>query len=124
MRRQCVIITGTVLSCISLQISRMSTYPHEMPVNSSSPFQVALLNRTIVIEDPEEHVRGLIRAHFRPVVRAVLVGIAGNAPTSTAQNLVDLLMALVSRSLEECRVWIPGILFSVRKHFEINGINR
>lgn len=28
-------------------------------------------------------------------------------------NLVDLLLALVSRDLEDCRVWVPDILFSV-----------
>ena len=74
--------------------------------------QVALLNRTIVVEDPDEHIRTLIKTHFRPVLRAVLRGIAGGAPTSTAQNLVDLLLALVSRDLEDCKVWVPEILFS------------
>lgn len=65
------------------------------------------------MEDPEEHIRNLIKTHFRPVVRAVLCGIAGGAPTSTAQNLVDLLLALVSRDMEDCRSWVPGILLSV-----------
>lgn len=67
-----------------------------------------------MIEDPEEHIRSFIRTHFRPVIRAVLCGIAGGAPTSTAQNLVDLLLALVSRDLDDCRVWVPEILYSVR----------
>ncbi|KAH8115086.1 ARM repeat-containing protein [Phellopilus nigrolimitatus] len=79
---------------------------------SACKFLVYLINRTVPVETLEERGRQLAHVHGRSVLRAVLCGIAGGAPTSTAQNLVDLLMAMVTRCLEECRLWVPQILFS------------
>lgn len=76
--------------------------------------QTFLVSKTIPVENLEEQGRALIRAHGRPVLRAVLIGIAGGAP-STAMNLVDLLLALVTRCLDECKVWIPQIMHSVSR---------
>ncbi|EJD04736.1 ARM repeat-containing protein [Fomitiporia mediterranea MF3/22] len=75
-------------------------------------FLVYLIQRTVSVESLEEQGRALVRTHFRPVVRAVLCGIGGSSPTSTAQNLVDLLLALVTRCPNECKAWVPEILFS------------
>ena len=74
--------------------------------------QVFLISKTIPIEGLEEQGRALIRAHGRPILQAVLIGIAAGAP-STAMNLVDLLVQLVTRCFDECKVWIPQILYSV-----------
>lgn len=77
------------------------------------------MNRTVAVEALEEKGRNLVRTHFKPVLKAVLVGIAGGAPTSTAQNLVDLLLALVMRCPDECKKWVPEILFAVRDLFPL-----
>ena len=88
----------------------MYDYAH---TNSFLAFQVYLINRTVSVEALEDQGRALVRSQFRPVLRAVLCGIAGGSPTSTAQNLVDLLLALITRCPNEARAWVPEILFSV-----------
>ncbi|KAI5120002.1 hypothetical protein M0805_008463 [Coniferiporia weirii] len=79
---------------------------------SACKFLVYVMNRTVGVEALAEQGRALVQTHGRAILRAVLCGIAGGAPTSTAQNLVDLLVALVTRCLDECRAWVPQILFS------------
>ncbi|OCB89261.1 ARM repeat-containing protein [Sanghuangporus baumii] len=79
---------------------------------SACKFLVYLINRSLSSAELEEKARTLVQTRFQPVVKSVLCGIAGASPTSTTQNLVDLLLALVSRCPNEMRVWVPEILFS------------
>ncbi|KAL5498163.1 hypothetical protein ACEPAH_2293 [Sanghuangporus vaninii] len=79
---------------------------------SACKFLVYLINRSLSSAELEEKARTLVQTRFRPVVKSILCGIAGASPTSTTQNLVDLLLALVSRCPNEMRVWVPEILFS------------
>ncbi|THH07205.1 hypothetical protein EW145_g3549 [Phellinidium pouzarii] len=79
---------------------------------SACKFLVYLINRTVAVESLAEQGRALMYTHGLAIMRAVLCGIAGVAPTSTAQNLVDLLVVMVTRCLDESKVWIPQVLFS------------
>lgn len=55
-------------------------------------------------------------------MHAILSGIAGVAPSSTTQNLVELLSVMNSRLSDECKAWIPEVLFSVRPHLSYASV--
>ena len=71
------------------------------------------INRTIPVETLAEQSKAVLRVHGRAILHAILCGIAGASPNSTSQNLVDLMVVIVQRCLDECKVWVPEILFAV-----------
>lgn len=47
------------------------------------------------------------------LMRAVLFGLAGVSPRSTTPNLVELLIALLTRCVSEAQGWLREIMFDV-----------
>ena len=62
----------------------------------------------------EPLARPLLQRHGRNILHVLLRGLAGLAPSSTVQNLIELLATMNSRLADECRAWIPEVLFAVR----------
>jgi len=92
---------------------RALTLQERYSLVAACTFIVRFINRTITVETLSEQGKAVIRAHGRSILHAILCGIAGASPSSTSQNLVDLLVVLVQRCTEECRVWVPEVLFAV-----------
>jgi hypothetical protein len=75
--------------------------------------QQLFLQRALSADTLTEQTDLLIRTYGRPLVSALLFGIAGAAPRSSAPNLADLLAKLISARSELCRMWMTEVLFSV-----------
>jgi hypothetical protein len=75
--------------------------------------QTTLINRTCIKGELAKAKEMLVQTHGRPILRAVLHGIAGVAPRSAVPNLIDVLSTMLTRFLQECRVWIPEVLVDV-----------
>ncbi|KAJ7600482.1 armadillo-type protein [Mycena floridula] len=54
----------------------------------------------------------LLEPHGRPILTAVLSGIAGAVPRSVMPNLCELFGILLKRWVDQCKVWVREILFS------------
>ena len=55
----------------------------------------------------------LIQSHGKAILRAVLHGFAGVVPRSVMPNMIEVLSTMISHCLQECRIWIPEILYAV-----------
>lgn len=59
----------------------------------------------------------LAQNYGKVIVRGALTALAGSAPRSATQNIVDLLSALSMRFPAETRSWVSEVLFDVRVDF-------
>ncbi|KAJ6620534.1 armadillo-type protein [Mycena sp. CBHHK59/15] len=75
-------------------------------------FLGCLIHRTSLYDELAAQRQHLVQLHGRAIMRAVLCGFAGVAPRTTGPNLIELLSALLTRFPNECRVWIPEILYA------------
>ncbi|EIN05146.1 ARM repeat-containing protein [Punctularia strigosozonata HHB-11173 SS5] len=79
---------------------------------SASTFLASLVNRTSSSDEVTEMKDTLALTYGYAILRAILSGFAGLAPRSCTPNLIELLSTLLSRWPEQCRTWIPQILFA------------
>jgi len=75
-------------------------------------FLTTLIYRSVLLDELAEDRKRLLQTHGRSIMRAVLRGIAGVAPRSVCPNLIEILSTLLTRCSEDCRVWIPEILYA------------
>lgn len=107
--RRCLYLPRSSLTLASFLNSSLTT-------NNRKRFffsQITLINKTVPTEPLAPLGRALMERHGKFVIRAVLSGVAGVAPTSTTQNLVELLTTMNSRVFEGCKMWIPEVIFAV-----------
>jgi hypothetical protein len=77
-------------------------------------FQSSLVTNTAKNGALAEQKETLARAYGWLVVNGLLAALAGSAPRSATQNLVELLSAFSLRYPAETRVWVSEVLFAVR----------
>lgn len=63
--------------------------------------------------DLEAEAEVLMEGYGKGIMRAVIYDIAGVAPRSALQNVVEVLTNVMSKRRERGRVWMQEILFSV-----------
>ena len=85
-------------------------YAHTIIRNEN---QSGLINRIYQNEEFSDAGRAFIVTHGLQLIRAVLCGFVGSAPASTTQNLIELLSLMVTKFSNECKQWMPEVLFSV-----------
>jgi hypothetical protein len=92
-------------------------FPVLLDIFPSAPYrlisQSSLIHRSSIHEELAPDKTVLIQRHGRSIMRAILCGFAGITPRSATPNLIELLSTLVTRCLEESKVWIADILFAV-----------
>ncbi|KAF5368680.1 hypothetical protein D9757_010224 [Collybiopsis confluens] len=74
-------------------------------------FLSALINRSYTQPDLTPYREQFIATYGRSIMRAVLSGLAGQAPRTVGQNLIEMLSTMLSRCLEESKVWLREVLF-------------
>ncbi|KZV82789.1 ARM repeat-containing protein [Exidia glandulosa HHB12029] len=79
---------------------------------AASSFLQRFLQIALAADTLTEQTNNFIQTYGKPMVSALLFGIAGVAPRSVIPNLAELLSKLISSKSELCRLWMTEILFS------------
>lgn len=108
-------ITRKIFSRLCVHVSCTSRLSRLQYKLTKFDLQATLINRTSSKVELAEAKEALIQSHGRTILRAVLNGFAGIAPRSAMPNLIELLSSMISNCLQQCRVWIPEILFDVSR---------
>ncbi|KZS87157.1 ARM repeat-containing protein [Sistotremastrum niveocremeum HHB9708] len=74
-------------------------------------FLNSLINQVLGNSDLEAEAEILTEGYGKSIMRAVIYDIAGVAPRSALQNVVEVLTNLMSKRRERGRVWMQEILF-------------
>ncbi|KAF9782538.1 armadillo-type protein [Thelephora terrestris] len=78
---------------------------------SGCGFISAILNKTSS-QDELSEARSTLTSNFgRGIMRGILCGLAGVAPRSVIQNLITLLVSLLTRVPGDSRIWARDVLF-------------
>ena len=65
-------------------------------------------------QDELSEARSTLTSNFgRGIMRGILCGLAGVAPRSVIQNLITLLVSLLTRVPGDSRIWARDVLFGV-----------
>ncbi|KAF8523853.1 ARM repeat-containing protein [Gautieria morchelliformis] len=75
-------------------------------------FLASLIRNSLADGDLTEEANTLMSLHGKPIVHALLSGVAGVAPRSALPNLIDLLAMISLKRPEECRLWMRETLLS------------
>lgn len=75
--------------------------------------QSTLIHRSYVHAALEPYRGQFVATYGRLIMQAILSGLAGQAPRSVTQNLIEMLSTLLTRCMEESKVWLREVLFDV-----------
>ncbi|KAJ4473110.1 armadillo-type protein [Lentinula aciculospora] len=74
-------------------------------------FLSTFIHRSYVHAALASYREQFIASYGRAILQAILSGLAGQAPRSVTQNLIEILSTMMTRCLEESKVWLKEILF-------------
>jgi hypothetical protein len=93
--------------------SYVGSVPRFRNVNSWKP-QSTILQKTSSQDELSEAKSKLMSDFGRGITHGILCGLAGVAPRSVIQNLITLLVWLLTRVPGDSRIWARDVLFGVR----------
>ncbi|KLO16646.1 ARM repeat-containing protein [Schizopora paradoxa] len=98
-----------LMTCATRSLELQERYS----IVSACSFMIQLIMKTMSNDSLAPLARPLLQRHGRNILHALLCGLAGLSPASTVQNLIELLATMNSRLAEECKVWIPEVLYAL-----------
>ncbi|KAJ3980905.1 armadillo-type protein [Lentinula detonsa] len=90
---------------------RALTLQERYSLVAACTFLNMFVNRTD-IDTLEIYREQFIAIYGRSIMQAILNGLAGQAPRSVTQNLIELLSGMLTRFVEESTVWLKEVLFA------------
>ena len=84
-------------------------------VNPQSTF----IHRSYVHAALAPYREQFVATYGRSIMQVILSGLAGQAPRSVTQNLIEMLSTLLTRCMEESKVWLREVLFDVCSSYYI-----
>ncbi|KAF8830638.1 hypothetical protein HHX47_DHR2001074 [Lentinula edodes] len=82
-------------------------------MQSDEQWQSTFIHRSYVHATLASYREEFIATYGRAIMQAILSGLAGQAPRSVTQNLIEMLSTMLTRCLEESQVWLKEVLFDV-----------
>ncbi|KAK7056364.1 hypothetical protein VNI00_002918 [Paramarasmius palmivorus] len=91
---------------------RALTLQERYSLVAACTFLSTFIHRSYVHSNLESYRVQLINSHGRSITHAIVSGLAGQAPRSATTNLIEMLSTLLTRCMEEMKVWLKEVLFS------------
>ncbi|KAF9073098.1 ARM repeat-containing protein [Rhodocollybia butyracea] len=90
---------------------RALTLQERYSLVAACTFLSTFIHRSYVHASLTPYRERFIATYGGSIMRAILSGLAGQAPRSVTQNLIEMLSTMLTRCLEESRVWLKEVLF-------------
>lgn len=82
-------------------------------ISANEQWQSTFIHRSYVHATLASYREQFIATYGRAIMQAILSGLAGQAPRSVTQNLIEMLSTMLTRCLQESQVWLKEVLFDV-----------
>ncbi|KAJ3868242.1 armadillo-type protein [Lentinula novae-zelandiae] len=98
---------GALMQCTIRALTLQERYS----LVAACTFLSTFIHRSYVHATFASYREQFIATYGRAIMQATLSGLAGQAPRSVTQNLIEMLSTMLTRCLEESQVWLKEVLF-------------
>ncbi|KIK52851.1 hypothetical protein GYMLUDRAFT_179628 [Collybiopsis luxurians FD-317 M1] len=90
---------------------RALTLQERYSLVAACTFLSAFINRSYTQADLAPYREQFIATYGRSIMQAILSGLAGQAPRTVGQNLIEMLSTMLTRCVAESKIWLREVLF-------------